>query len=199
MSDSEQQDIIPSAQPVAPPTQPGTITAPQRPPNWPAVIGIIAIVFGCFGILGGCAGILSPFTTQMFSGFMPAGQQEALEQSVALNVIYGIGGLFVATVLLLGGIRLRARRRQALLLIRTWAVVKPVLSVGGAVLGYQSMQHQMEAMQNDPNVAAMGTGILSTFGLVGMVIGLLWTCALPIFMLTWFSREKIKSDTEGWS
>ncbi len=199
MSDSEQQDIIPSAQPVAPPTQPGTIAAPRRPANWHAAIGTIAVVFGCLGILGGFLGAISPFTMALFSGFMLPGQEKGLQQLMAWNVAYGIGGLIVAILLLVGGIRLRARRRQAVVLIRTWAVVKIFLSVGGCVIGYQSARFQVEAIQNDPNSPLMDAGVVTTFGMLGMVVGFLWACALPVFMLVWFSRKKIKSETEGWA
>ncbi|MCH8969802.1 MAG: hypothetical protein IIA66_11880 [Planctomycetes bacterium] len=199
MSDNEQENVIPSAQPVAPPTQPGTIASPQRPANWPTAIGIIAIVFGTLGTLGGLLGALSPVTIAIFSEFMLPGQEEGLQQTMAWSVAYGIGGMIIAILLLIGGIRLRSRRRQAVVLIRTWAIVKILLSVGGTVIGYQSVQLQMEAIQNDPSSPIMNTGIMGTFGMVGMVVGLLWAFVLPVFMLAWFARKKIKSETESWA
>ncbi len=199
MSDSEQQDIIPSAQPVAPPTQPGALAPPQRPANWPTAIGTIAIVFGTLGILGGLLGALSPVTIAIFSEFMLPGQEEGLQQSMAWSVAYGIGGMIIAILLLIGGIRLRARRRQAVVLIRIWAIVKILLSAGGSVIGYQSVQLQMEAIQNDPSSPIMNTGIMGTFGMVGMVVGLLWACVLPVFMLVWFARGKIRREAESWA
>ena len=199
MSDNEQENVIPSAQPVAPPTQPGTIASPQRPANWPTAIGTIAIVFGTLGTLGGLLGALSPVTIAIFSEFMLPGQEEGLQQTMAWSVAYGIGGMIIAILLLIAGIRLRSRRRQAVVLIRTWAIVKILLSVGGTVIGYQSVQLQMEAIQNDPSSPIMNTGIMGTFGMVGMVVGLLWAFVLPVFMLAWFARKKIKSETESWA
>ncbi len=199
MSDSEQQDVIPSAQPVAPPTQPGALIAPQRAANWPVVIGTIAIVFGCLGILGGVLSVLSPVTIKFFSGFMPEEQQEIIQQSMPWNVVYGIGALLVAILLLVGGIRLSARKRQAVALIRTWAAVKILFSIVSSVISYHYAQLQIEAIANDPNAAAIGMGFMDTFGVVGMIFNALWLCALPVFVLVWFSRKKIETEVADWN
>ncbi len=198
MSDSEQQDVIPSAQPVAPPTQPGTIAAPQRPANWPTVIGTIAIVFGCLGSLQGVLGALSPLTTSLFSPFMIKGQAEVIQQTAVWNVASSLVGLVIAVLLLIGGIRITRKQLRAVLLLQCWAIAKILFALVATVVGYRSAQLQLEVVQNDPNVANFGAGFFSVFGAIGMIIGALWLCALPVFILVWFSRNKIKCEVAGW-
>lgn len=199
MSDSEQQDIIPSAQPVAPPTQPGAITAPRRPANWPAVIGTIAIVFGCLGCLQGVLGALSPLMTAFIAPFLIEEQAEIIRQSAVWNVASSIVGLMIAVLLFVGGIRIKRKQRRAASLLRGWAMIKILFTLVATAVSYPSAQQQMEAVQNDPNAGFLGAGFFKLFGVVGMIIGLLWMCALPVFVLVWFSRKKIKSETEGWT
>jgi len=199
VSDSEQQDIIPSAQPVAPPTLPGAIAAPRRPSNWPAVIGTIAIVFGCLGCLQGVLGALSPLMTAFLAPFMVEEQAEIMQQSAVWNVTSSVVGLMIAVLLFVGGIRITRKRRRAVSLLKGWAIAKILFTLIATIVGYQSAQLQMEAVQNDPNVAFLGAGFFKMFGVVGMILGLLWMCALPVFVLVWFSRRKIKSETESWA
>lgn len=189
----------PESTPLAPPTQPGAIATPAARSSWPTVIGTIAIIFGSLGSLQGVLGALSPLTTAFFTPFMPKGQAEILQQSTVWTVASSIAGLVIAVLLLVGGIRIMGRQRRAVFLLRGWAVAKILFTLVATVVGYQAAQLQLEAMQNDPNTAVWGGTSLRTFGTVGLVFGVALLCALPVFMLVWFSRSKIKNEVAGWS
>ena len=57
---------------------------------------------------------------------------------------------------------------------------------------------QFEAMQQDPNTPGNFGSILSTMGLAGAILGVLWSWALPVFMLIWFARPAIRREVKGW-
>ena len=188
----------PESTPLAPPTQPGPIATPVARSSWATVIGTIAIVFGSLGSLQGVLGILSPLTTAFFRPFMFAGQAEAIEQSTVWNVGSGVAGLVIAVLLLVGGIRIVGRHRGAVVVLRGWAVAKILFILITTVVGYQLVQSQMEAFQNNPNLAGPGAPVFKTVGAIGMVFGVVFLCSLPVFVLIWFSRSKIKDEVAGW-
>ena len=39
---------------------------------------------------------------------------------------------------------------------------------------------------------------MATFGLAGAIVSLLFYWALPVFVLIWFSRSRIRAETAGW-
>lgn len=81
-----------------------------------------------------------------------------------------------------------------------------LLVVYSSIIGFLVQQAQMEAMQRmleeDPNTAGMMPGFFGTLmaiiGPVIFVFAIVWGWALPIFMLIWFSRRKIKAEIAQW-
>ena len=81
-----------------------------------------------------------------------------------------------------------------------------MLVVYSGIVTFLSSQPQMDAMQRmleeDPNTAAAIPGFFGTFmailGPLTLVLGIVWGWALPIFMLIWFSRRKIKAEIAQW-
>ncbi|MCH8881719.1 MAG: hypothetical protein IID34_17775 [Planctomycetes bacterium] len=209
MSDSEQENVIPSAQPVAPPTQPGTIAAPQRPANWPKVIGTIAIVFGSGGILVGLWGAASPFGMRLFEWAMEQSQPSAVvDRQVAAmqawlpwTVGSSLLAVAIAILLLLGGVRLTKRKRSSMRLLKFWAVMQiPVVVI--VTIAEMLMQERLfEIMGQSPGGIPMpfGGGFADLMLVVGLVFGLAWGWALPVFLLIWLTRGKIKNEVAGWT
>ena len=82
-----------------------------------------------------------------------------------------------------------------------------IFVVVNSVVGYLIQIAQAEAMQeaiaNDPNVpaglSAMMGSMMQAFGVFGVLIGVLWGWALPVFLFIWFSRKKIRTETAGWA
>jgi hypothetical protein len=35
-------------------------------------------------------------------------------------------------------------------------------------------------------------------GVIGTILGIAWGCALPIFMIVWFTRSKVRAEVSTW-
>ena len=209
MSDSEQQDIIPSAQPVAPPTQSGALATPQRPTNWPMVIGTIAIVFGSGGILVGLWGAAAPLGMRLFEWAMEQSQPsavvelqvDAMQAWLPWTVVSSLLATAIAMLLLLGGIRLTKRRRSSMRLLKFWAAMKIPVVVIVTVAGILAQERQFEIMSQSSGgiPTPFGGGFADLMMVMGLVFGLAWGWALPVFLLIWLTRGKIKNEVAGWT
>ncbi len=201
MSDSEQQDSLPSAQPVAPPTQPGAIAAPVKRSTWPMVIGILAIVLGGGGFLLGVWGAINSFIFEKYMAAIP--QQDAsltvMQDWKAWNVASSLLNSVLGALLLFGGISLVMKLARTRKIITAWALIKIVAVVFTTILGVKVQQDMFAAMRQGPNMPPMGNTFYAAMGVVGMAFGLLWGWAFPVFVLIWFRRKKIKSQVAGWT
>ncbi len=195
---------MPPPTPMTPPTDAEAI--PPRKSTWPMVIGIIGTILGSMAALGGCFGLVSSLFLDQFMSLVPQG--EAAEMTSALDglkpalIISGALTMVLAIVLLIGGIGLLRRRAWGRSTCLTWAGLKMVLVVCNSVLSYMVQQAQFQAMAEDPNMAGSMPGFLpalmQAMGAVGLIFSLVWGWALPIFMLIWFSRRKIKAEVAQW-
>ena len=191
---------MPPPTPMTPPTDVAAI--PPKQSTWPMVIGIIAIILGSLAALGGCFGLVSSLFLDQFMSLVPQGEAEemtsALDGLKPALIISGALTMVLAIVLLIGGIGLLRRRAWGRSTCLTWAGLKMALVVGNSVLSYIVQQAQFQAMAEDPNMAGSMPGFLpalmQALGVVGLVIGLLWGWALPIFVLVWFSGSTIKAE-----
>ncbi len=198
---------MPPPTPMTPPTDAAAI--PPKQSTWPTVIGIIAIIFGSLATLGGCMGLGWPLVAGLFTSVMPEDQAEMMNTTEPLMPLMMISGgltMVIAIVLLIGGIGLTKRSPGSPKTCRIWAGLKLLLVVYTSILGYLVQQAQMEAMQqmleDDPNASAAMPGFFGTMmdiiGPLTLVFGIIWGWALPIFMLIWFSRRKIKAEIAQW-
>lgn len=192
--------------PAVPPTEIGYATPPTPPSAWPTVIGIIAIVFGVGGSLLGIFGLLSPIINKAIAQNMPTSQQTMLD-SMAPPPLWAIVNslitLGLAVLLLVAGITLMRRVASGRGLCRTWAVLKILLVTVNAVIGYFMATQMADAMtqmqQQNPAMQGAPAGFMQGMAGIGVCVGLVWGWALPIFMLIWFSRARIKEETASWS
>ena len=195
---------MPPPTPMTPPTD-----FHPKPSSWPMVIGVIAIVFGSLAALGGCMGLGWPLVAGLFTSVMPEEQAEMMDATTALMPLMMVSsglGMPVAIVLLIGGIGLTKRKAGSPKTCKIWAGLKMLLVVYSSIVAYLVQQAQMEAMQRmleeDPNASAAMPGFFGTFMAIiaplTLVFGILWGWALPIFMLIWFSRRKIKAEIAQW-
>lgn len=206
---------------VLPPGPPALGLPPTRS-TWPVVVGTIAIVFASLAIFqnGLCApsGLL---ISRLMSGFMqdvakssPGTGMEV--QAANLDALgryapqtLAIAGLatLVGILLLVGGIRLVRPRPKARSTIITWAVLKMMLAVPAAYVGYLSGHAQFEAMAeaaadqpSGPGQVPPGIfGILEGMGNIGAGLAVVWAWVLPIFMLIWFVRRPIVEEMREWT
>lgn len=111
-----------------------------------------------------------------------------------------VAGLLVAAMLAVGGLRLIRRRRSSAGLLQLWAVIKMVLVVIGSVIGARVSAASLQAGMGAGAGAGAGLppGFGSTMMIVGLVFGVLWGWALPVFCLVWLRREKIQAEMAAW-
>lgn len=200
--------------PAAPPTAPGMLSVPNRPAAWPSVVGVICIVFGGLGVLGGLWGAAS--NIMMLLGTMPVqpmgGGPTNIDllptfRTMAPMVITGEALKVVLSVaLILVGVAMHKRNPIARPAAVWWSIAKIVLSIAVAAVTawvqYEIMTEVMNAMSQDPNVPAQMKGVMTGVmaGAIGMAVlfGIAWGGALPIFLLIWFSRAKVRAEVQRW-
>jgi hypothetical protein len=109
----------------------------------------------------------------------------------------------IGILLLTGGILLLRRRKVASPVLQIWAVLKII--VGGLVFFRSAalFRMQLEITLSSPafggsNEAGGYTTFISVVYWSFHIFGLLWTAALPLFMLIWLNRGKAKQDMAGW-
>ncbi len=193
---------------MTPPVDPGEI--PHPPSAWPMVIGVIAIIFGSLAILQGCVGAVSSLFMSSLSAIVPAEQAavyDAMEDLKPWMIMGAVLTLALGILQLVAGIGLVRRRSWSPTACMVWAGIKMMFVVGNTILADMAQQAQFEAMQEmmqqDPNMpagaSAMMDSFMQVFGVFAIVVGILWGWALPIFLLSWFSRSKIKAEVAGWA
>lgn len=198
---------------MSPPTIPGPIEMGEAPSQWPKVIGVLAIVFGVLGAIGGlCAG-LGALSTDILKKIMSmAPQQPGVDQTAQLDVAAQYQGLSllnafatvsIAVLLIFGGAQLLKRQSVSRTTLLVWAVVKIVAVVAGSVLAFVIQQKQMELAIQQMNAGSTtapipAAGIMKLIGAFGIGIAVLWGWALPVFLLIWLNRGKIKQEVAGW-
>jgi hypothetical protein len=193
-----------------------TPASPTPPPvlpeeaRWHTPIGIVAIIFGAFGLVAGIGGIAAKamvrasLSSQLKSGPEATQQIDAFLEKWSTFMIGG--GLVIAVlaiILLGGGIFTLKKRLVGPRMLVIWSVLKILFGTGYAIMG-QSMQKDQFAIMFGPHsqMGEMGDQIsafVQASARAGIVFNILWTSILPVFLLIWFSRKKIKSNIAHWS
>jgi len=172
------------------------------------VLGTIAIVFGLCGALQGLCGVASVFAmgpiTQMLGKFTPAtAGGPTLESTLAVTqkfaawaIASNIFAVLVAVLLIVGGARLIKRRAKCRGTILLWGGLKFLVAVVAVVLGYLSMQEHA-SLASGPS--APGSAMMQGVAMFSLAFSFLWLLALPVFMVVWFSRPRIRDEVAGWN
>jgi hypothetical protein len=189
-----------------PPTQPRPWATPENRPVWPTVIGIIGIVVGGLGLMGGLWGAIAPFFLKFMASYVPETERATLDVAqrwrgwtIPLSLVSGA----VAVALLLAGIALLRRRARARQMCLTWAVAKMLLVLFSTVVGYRIAQQTVElTAQQSTSAPGMTPVVARQFAevgtMVGLGFGLVWGWALPVFLLIWFGRGRIRDEVARW-
>ncbi len=168
--------------------------------GWHMPIGIISIVLGVCGFFGGCVPALAPLLSGYFEEFarnvMPAGQSvgmAAITEHPGRMLAQGLLTMGAAGLLIFAGIGTARKKPWGPRLSVLWAIVKMIVVVLTLWLAWPVQQAQMETMQQNlgPQV---GRGFYDAMLYGGMVLGLLWGWAYPIFLLIWMSRAKVRAQ-----
>jgi len=186
---------------LAPPTDPGELAVPGRLSTWPTVIGVLAIVFGSLATLGGLCGVLGPLVMPgLLQGTGSGAEQMAAAGkwqvwSIVMNVI----SMALSILLLVAGIKLSSRRASAATLCTLWAKLKILAVIGFCVLFFFIQRDQLAVtLKGSAGSPGVGEQVVTIAAFGSTVVYLLWGVALPVFMLIWFSRQRIREEVATW-
>lgn len=192
--------------PLTPPIQPGPLARPagyspySSPiPVWPTVIGVVGIVLGSLGLLGAIWGAVAPLVMKTLFPNMAADPDmpHFSERWIQSTIISGVVSSAVAIILIVAGAGMLKRTAWSPRVARIWAVIKMVLVVANLVVAFQIQQ---STMANMAQVGGRGMVVNVNFLTIpGILFGLLWGWALPVFLLIWFSRPSIKEQVSKWT
>lgn len=193
--------------PQVPPQHPEhvSLTPVESESTWPRVVGIIAICLAALELIGGVCGLFAPFISRWAQKMVPQGQVTGMEwlqegSTWMWLVVVQVLTISTAAVCLIAGVKLVRRRFSAVRWCRMWAVIKIVIVLFSSSVNLFVQQAQFQAMSENPQfgqVFAAG-GMMKWMVLIGLLAGLAWGWALPVFMLIWFNRRKIRNETAGW-
>lgn len=196
------------------PVAAGAAPAP-KPSGWPIAIGIVCVIFGALGSFGGCVMMsVNIFVNKLLamlegvSGNTPGldvqvAQIRTLAQYQMVGIVLAAVSLVLAVLLLVSGFGLLKRRPWSVRSAVTWAVLKLVYSLPSTAYAFMINRAQFPAMEeaaaNSPNAPPAGLySLMGSMSATNVIIGMAWAWALPIFLLVWFYRRKIKEETRTW-
>ncbi len=183
----------------APPTAPGLRRAGD--PVWPLVIGILVMVLSAFAMLHGAIGLFRPAIMDVFDGVMPSKAPNpaavmarwAPGLRICAVVTLGLAGLAMAS-----GHGLLRCRRWSITTALAWSWLKIVwaLTLSGVVL--LMGQEQIAAVSQEAKLSGAKAGVVHLVLVFGLLLLTLWRAALPVFLLLWFNRAKVRQQVAGW-
>ena len=150
--------------------------------------------------LGPISEAMAKFMPAAKDGTSPADTFEAMEKFQGVMIANSVVTSLVAVVLIVGGAQLLKRRAKCRATILSWAVLKILLAIAAAVIGYLSLQDQIATGVASGEVnPVMSAEAAQLVGIVSMGFGFLWAIAGAIFMIIWFKRGKIRDEVSSWS
>ncbi len=185
--------------PHIPPTVPAHSLSAKVRSKWPSVLGVLCIVFGALAALAGCFCVLSALFFHGFYTSFPnpitGGTLEFFVSEIAAGhegqvLVRSLATVALAVIQLVAGGGLFKRRRWAFNVVWFWAILKVLLLISDLVL------ESHIAPLPPPNVTPTTIYVNASIVLDGLLIGLAW--ALPVFMMIWLSRGKIREETAAW-
>lgn len=185
-----------------PPTEPGEITAPRKPPKWPLVVGTLSTIWAGLGITcAACGMIVMPtlvagmIKDQLGGAPLPPGYR--LDP---IAIIFMAAGVMLAMILLGAGIATIRRNWAGRTLHLAWAVLQ-TLMVPVSVWYQLNLQSQMKQWAIDypdnPIAKSMNTPGQSIGEAIGVAVGLALGLAWPVFCLIWFALVKRTRESMG--
>ena len=80
-----------------------------------------------------------------------------------------------------------------------WAMIKIVVALIATVVGVMVQRQTMAAMQASNPAFALPPGMSTVMPVIGVVLGMLWFLAYPVFILTWLSKPVHKQEIASWN
>jgi len=199
MHEEESFQSVPRAR-MAPPVDAGTGFLRPKQPGWPKAIGVICIVVGALGVLMTILGIVSQSLMSKFIEMAPPEQVDELKRAIEAAEpwkpwTYTLSAISaaLAVMLIVGGVRLTRRRASAAGLLQMYAVLRMGIVAAVGVITYKIQQSALAGNSDVPASAAQALAVGQS------LFAIAWGWALPIFLLIWFARRRIKDEVRGWS
>lgn len=181
---------------------------PDQRSTWPKVIGIIAIVLGICGLGCTCIQAGSQFMMERFlamaeQGNMPREelaklelQTELLRDFMALTLSLAVVGLVLAGWLLINGIGLTMRKGWTGRSCMLWSIAKALFVFGSVGVAFYMAGVTTKRMEE---AGITLTPFEQTMQTLNPLIFGVWGLVLPVFLMIWFSRGKIRNEVSSWS
>lgn len=211
----------------APPTQPGALpTSPAVWPQVVGiasiVIGGLGVLTNCFGVASAVLMssiqkfIPSPTsassttvtdangTTTTVTIDPTQGMQAAMGKWQPWIGAGAVLQLLAAALLVGAGIFTLKRARLGVQLHVGYAAFRTVTVLFYNIVNMLYMQDLMAGMSSMAGSQAGGpppavmSGMMSAFGMIGVVVGIVWGLAYPAFLLIWFNLGSTRRETAGW-
>jgi hypothetical protein len=189
---------------LTPPRKQGEL--PRAKTAWPNAVGIVGIVYAILMLMCSCGGLFTPQIFRWQADFEAnVGQPDpstditadVTEKYQGAYIVAGSLSVLSTTVLLVSSIALVRRRRWSRAGLLTWIVVEVVLTFANLALHHRVTRDIVTEMQasglSDKVSMAWWSMMGSAIGvsIVGMI--------LPLFLLAWLNRSKIKHEINGWT
>lgn len=197
-------------------TPPPSVMPPRRP-AWATVLAILCLVFGGFGVFGSLVALAMQATGFSFTpASMPGGDDEIMRAMIAVQeqyrvplIITSLINLPVAAWMILIGVWLLKTKPWIRRMALTFACVDIVATLVATYVTTKMQMAMMDAIAQQMFAGAGSSGppgfeqFMTTFmkfaTAIGVVMGLAFGLAIPVFVLIWFNREKIKDQVAGWA
>ena len=186
-----------------PPTTGGVVA--ERSSMWPVSLGVICVIYALAVMACNCAGL---FTAQIYQWIMELEQQygqrdEAFiaQADVVMRMAWAYIGLaalaIIATAgLLWAGIGLIRRQSWSRVWLLAWALAEIFLIVmhcGIELLAAQQTEKLMQQRGLQSEIARMWIESIATMCVLSVL-----SLILPMLLLIWFNRVKIKNEVAEW-
>lgn len=175
---------IPTA-PAAPPTTPGAMTVRQRT-AWPIVLGVLGIAWAALSVLSG----LFTIVMGIVFGALDQTDVDLSDEFTIQNLAYSIVDIPLSVYLLIGAIGLIKRRAISRKRLIRWAWLSVVAFVlfGLLPIAY-GLSTDIESL----------TGVEAATIVVTVFTAALFALFLPVFVLWWMRRSKVREECATWS
>lgn len=190
-----------------PPPLPKPADNPDEPIPWHRPIGVVVIIIGVLGVLTGALQIGQAYMGNI-GGVDPSEQEFDVEAMQAVvekwqPVSMAMGAIYIPVALLLtvGGILLVRKRLVSAFVLRFWAILKLIVVAVNAYFQLLMAREQMAVMFTEETIgseAPFFQSITDVTIVVFLVLTVLWMSAVPVFLLFWFGRARIRVEMKSW-
>jgi hypothetical protein len=196
---------IPPTPPLPPSDDFDLSNAAAAPKAWPKVIGIFSIVLGSLGLICNGCGIAGNAINMAMGGAtgmsqMPGPDGKPMPMPDVLkpgpiDLAGGVVAFLLGILLLVAGIMLVTRKPVARVLHIGYAAVAVVLTAVMTAHGVSKLnQIGQWAAQNPDDPMAKSIGMIQSFAMAGIAVGVVLGLGYPLFLLVWFLV--VKKSTE---